>query len=240
MQELLEPFWYRQTTWRRKAQLCPRCFQEHREKKREVVESVSRICFSSFPFFLSTYKQNHRPTSPCLAWLCSCSSFRKRFLASMSAMHPLLNCRWVQGTNPPNWKGSFCCFALNFLFLVHRIPELGWLRQENQKLEAKLIYIAVLILCPMLWDPVSKEKINSSCFSSNFVILVGLFPTVIVVISSQGITAWTSPQLAIPVILENPCATSNLRIWGLVLWCVSHGYGLKGYDIWEQERWLSG
>lgn len=46
---------------------------------------------------------------------------------------------------------------------MHVIPELGALRQENQKLEARLICIVVQTPCAVLGDPVSK--INAPYFS---------------------------------------------------------------------------
>lgn len=136
-----------------------------------VVENLSGICFSSLPSFPSTYKQNRQPTSLCPAWWCSCSSFRKRFLANMSATHRLLNCRWVQGEGD---KSSELGRGFSFVLLFKKIfflracnPELGRLRLANQKLETRLIYIAIQRQC--VCSTMSKKKSKTHLFQiSNF------------------------------------------------------------------------
>lgn len=111
-------------------------------------------CHPCLPFPLPQYIQAEPPTNKSLSSLVvQLLQFQEEVFGKHVSNAPLtkLPVSAREGRRPPSWKGSLLLFCfLTFSPYMRVIPELGKLRQENEKLEASLTDTAVQTVCAIL------------------------------------------------------------------------------------------
>lgn len=130
----------------------PPGFQELTGKKWQVVEN--RPAIPAFLSLLPQYIQAEPPTNKSLSSLVvQLLQFQEEVFGKHVSNAPLtkLPVSAKGGDEASQLEGEFFILLLFIFFpYVHVIPELGKLRQENQKLEASLTHIAVQMVCAIL------------------------------------------------------------------------------------------